>query len=524
MDLVRLDVDVLAHHEVLLGELQPIIRGLSECVAAVKGVSEKGSGLISFLMEVRSSGERRLADVVKEVADVRIAFEQAEVLKDAALRQQQQEARLHENEVNHFKTMLQKQAADEAELIADHERSIRRLKSAAAEELTSVEERLGRVVRAHKEEEVARLEAEGVISGLRSALAGVEADLALQQHRASEAATTQRESSARKIGVLETELTAAREQNAQLVEQLARAVHEGKKGSVALLGMEEQLRVARSELAEVRATLATTQSAIQGGAEKMGPLSAADMLARHLLYVKELQGLTDARKAAERQRRAYGVQSDDRVAETLSAFESVWAAAVQAKATPSKVKVEWLTPSDKAEILQLLVKRDFTPQLNDLAAARRLLLDYMSRPTLRRFVRAAAAATPGAMATPLDTAPTATLLQLYNSALHEAHDVHTADLEREIREGRRELEVAEQSLREMEAEHHQDVVEAEHNIGYMREMVQSKLMADELTEAAMEVHLSELHAYAEERADMMSHVQELRRLVRKTLRGPEQRA
>ncbi|KPA86056.1 hypothetical protein ABB37_00325 [Leptomonas pyrrhocoris] len=160
-----------------------------------------------------------------------------------------------------------------------------------------------------------------------------------------------------------------------------------------------------------------------------------------------------------------------------------------------------------------------------MAAARRLLFDHMSRPPVRRFVRAAAAAA-GATPTPLDTAPTATLLQLYSNALHAAHDGQTAGLEKEVREGRRELAAAEQQLRELEGQHELEAAEVELRIGRMREMVHHKLMSDEATEqqtreaeAAMEAHLSQLHAYAAERADMMRHVQELRRLIRKKLRG-----
>ncbi|KAL7702281.1 hypothetical protein NQL31_000824 [Lotmaria passim] len=469
-----------AAHEMLLPALRSIVDGLRECAAGLESVAVDGKAVRAVVAEQQAATRQ--------------------------LRRADDDA--HADELDRLERTLRSQDVTAAEETAAHQRLLRQVQNAAAEELASMQQRLERVMRAQKEEETARLDAEGVSRGLRTALSDAEAAQARLQRHAAE------------------------------VE--AQEAEESRKARVALTSVEEQLRMARGELADVCAALATAPSAppavpsLSAGGEQTTSWSAAEMLTHHLAYARELRSFVETRQASERQRRARSVQSDDVVAQTLAAFQSLWATAVEAKATPANVKDEWLTPKDKAEVLQGLLLRDFTPQLSDLAAARRLLLNYVSRPTVRRFVRVAVAAgasastsvTSVALPPPLDSAPTALLVQLYHSALHDAHDARTAELEKEVRESRCDLEAAQQQLREVEEQHELDVAEVELRIGHMREMVQSKLMADEVTEqktreteAAMEAHLTQLHAFAAERADMMRHVQELRRLIRKKLRG-----
>jgi hypothetical protein len=531
-------------HELLRLVLRDTVDGLRSCTARLQNVSAEGKGIAAVMTEQQATTAEHIAALTKEVAALTVAHGQAEVQLQEATRQLQCANSVHADEVHRLQQELRNQEAAEHERALAHQRMLRQLQDAAAEELEGVQKRLERVSRACRDEEAARLETEGVNRGLQSALADVEANLARQQHRAAKEAAVQLESTARRIDALEKDLADARERNTSLTNQLARAAEEaasakrllrveeqkGMDRCAALATAEEQLRLARGELAEVRILLAKALSLQHGsplpggGRKPVTRASVLDMLVDHLRYVKELQRCVDTRFATERERRSEVVQSDDAVAETLAAFQALWATAVEAQLTPANLKEEWHTPADKAEVLQNVLKRDFTPQLTDLAAARRLLIEYMSRPAVRRYVRTAA--TPATPPAALDTASTALLVQLYHNAVHDAHDAQVAGLEKEVREGRRAIEAGQQLLRELEEQHEREVVEVELHIGHMREMVQNKLLADEVTEqqareteAAMEAHLAQLHAYAAERADMVRHVQELRRLIRRKLRG-----
>ncbi|TPP44418.1 hypothetical protein CGC21_6255 [Leishmania donovani] len=378
---------------------------------------------------------------------------------------------------------------------ANHQRRLRQAQAAAEDQLALVQQRLDRATRAQTEEERLRAASEENVQKLRGALAEVESELSRQQRYAAEDTMTQRKGSMQRIDSLEADLAAARLHSSELAQALGRARRDSAEAARALEAearekaklAEEladtlaQLRAANNELASICASIASTglTSSIKSSASSpASPERATELVAGLVDHVAVLQRALEAQETARQQHRTKGTQSEDAVAETLAAFAAIWTAAVKTGCTPARLNEGCLTPMDKAKAVSNALTSDVSPQLDDLAATRQRLLNLLCHPRVRHLERSAALG-------PLEKATTAALVQTYHDAMEGCYEAQQAALERELRDAQCKVQSLLARLQEQEELHAMEAAEVEIRIGRMREMVQSKLMADEIAEQHM---------------------------------------
>ncbi|KAK7196866.1 hypothetical protein NESM_000627800 [Novymonas esmeraldas] len=467
-------------HELLLPALRAIAAALESTAEELSRVVSSDKGVAAAFAEERERGAQRVAALLSEAAALAEAREAAELRAKASAVSLRQAEDAFEDEVAKLKRAVRHSEAAREDEEAEHQRRLRLARAAAAEELEATQQRLQRLARAHAEEERLRTVAEDDVQRLRAELAAVEADLAAARQRSSELAAA-----VARLSCVEAD--AARAQEAESKERAAAAA--------LLADTRAQLRAEHEALEGICATVVSAglvpSSAAASAAHAEAPARrAAQLLRLHLDEVAALQHAMAAHEEAQRRRRTRGTQSDDSVAETLAAFASVWAAAVGAGRTPARVSEAWLTPTDKAEVVASALQRDYTAQLEDLAAARQRLLELLLHPSLRPHVGPAVRGT-------LEGATVAALVQTYHSVLGVSHTAEKAALEHDLQAVRHDADSMWRQLRQQEEQHAAEAAEVELRLGRMRQLVQRKLMADEIveqhtreTEAAAAAHRS----------------------------------
>ncbi|CAG9582497.1 conserved hypothetical protein [Leishmania major strain Friedlin] len=491
--------------EVLLPALHAIAKALQNAVEEMTRFATGDTGIAAVFAEERKHAAQRAAVLKSELASVAEAKEEAEARAKAAAKHLKQTEDAFEDEVAKLKRALRNSEAMLEEKEANHQRRLRQAQAAAEDQLALVQQRLDRVTRAQTEEERLRAASEENVQKLRGALAEAEAELARQQRYAAEDTMTQRKGSMHRIDSLEADLAAARLHSSELAQTLGRArrdsaeaartleteAREKAKLAEELADTRAQLRAVNNELASICASIASTglTSSIKSSAfSPASPERATELLAGLVDHVAVLQRALEAQETARQQHRTKGTQSEDAVAETLAAFAAIWAAAVKTGCTPARLNEACLTPTDKAEVLSNALTRDVSLKLDDLAATRQRLLDLLCHPRVRHLARPAALG-------PLEKTTTAALVQTYHDAMERCHEAQQAALERELRDAQCRAQNLLARLQEQEEQHAIEAEEVEIRIGRMREMVQSKLMADEIaeqhmqeTDAAMRAH------------------------------------
>ncbi|TPP46402.1 hypothetical protein CGC20_0300 [Leishmania donovani] len=449
--------------EVLLPALHAIAKALQNAVEEMTRLATGDMGIAALLAEERKHAAQRAAALKSELASLKRALRNSEAM-------------LEDKEAN-------------------HQRRLRQAQAAAEDQLALVQQRLDRATRAQTEEERLRAASEENVQKLRGALAEVESELSRQQRYAAEDTMTQRKGSMQRIDSLEADLAAARLHSSELAQALGRARRDSAEAARALEAearekaklAEEladtlaQLRAANNELASICASIASTglTSSIKSSASSpASPERATELVAGLVDHVAVLQRALEAQETARQQHRTKGTQSEDAVAETLAAFAAIWTAAVKTGCTPARLNEGCLTPMDKAKAVSNALTSDVSPQLDDLAATRQRLLNLLCHPRVRHLERSAALG-------PLEKATTAALVQTYHDAMEGCYEAQQAALERELRDAQCKVQSLLARLQEQEELHAMEAAEVEIRIGRMREMVQSKLMADEIAEQHM---------------------------------------
>ncbi|CBZ30695.1 conserved hypothetical protein [Leishmania mexicana MHOM/GT/2001/U1103] len=481
--------------EVLLSGLHAITKALQNAVKEMTRFAPGDTGVAAVFAEERKHAAQQAAALKSELASVAEAKEEAEARTKAAAKRLRQTEDAFEDEVAKLKRALRNSEAMLEDKEANHQRQLRQGQAAAEDQLALVQQRLDRVTRAQTEEERRRVASEENVQKLRSALAEAELELARQQRHAAEYTMTERKGSIHRIDSLEADLAAARLHSSELAQALGRARRDGAEAALALeaealekaklaeelADTRAQLRAGNNELASICASIASTglTSSIKSSASSsVPPARAAELLAGLIDHVAVLQRALEAQQTARQQHRSRGTQSEDAVAETLAGFAAIWATAVKTGRTPARLNEAWLTPTDKAEVVSSALTHDVSPQLDDLAATRQRLLDLLCHPRVRHLERSAELG-------PLEKATTAALVQTYHDAMEECYEAQQAALERELRDAQCKVESLLARLQEQEEQHAMESAEVEIRIGRMREMVQSKLMADEIAEQHM---------------------------------------
>ncbi|CAJ1992954.1 hypothetical protein conserved [Leishmania donovani] len=481
--------------EVLLPALHAIAKALQNAVEEMTRLATGDMGIAALLAEERKHAAQRAAALKSELASVAEAKEEAEARAKAAAKHLKQAEDAFEDEVAKLKRALRNSEAMLEDKEANHQRRLRQAQAAAEDQLALVQQRLDRATRAQTEEERLRAASEENVQKLRGALAEVESELSRQQRYAAEDTMTQRKGSMQRIDSLEADLAAARLHSSELAQALGRARRDSAEAARALEAearekaklAEEladtlaQLRAANNELASICASIASTglTSSIKSSASSpASPERATELVAGLVDHVAVLQRALEAQETARQQHRTKGTQSEDAVAETLAAFAAIWTAAVKTGCTPARLNEGCLTPMDKAKAVSNALTSDVSPQLDDLAATRQRLLNLLCHPRVRHLERSAALG-------PLEKATTAALVQTYHDAMEGCYEAQQAALERELRDAQCKVQSLLARLQEQEELHAMEAAEVEIRIGRMREMVQSKLMADEIAEQHM---------------------------------------
>ncbi|CBZ38051.1 hypothetical protein, conserved [Leishmania donovani] len=481
--------------EVLLPALHAIAKALQNAVEEMTRLATGDMGIAALLAEERKHAAQRAAALKSELASVSEAKEEAEARAKAAAKHLKQAEDAFEDEVAKLKRALRNSEAMLEDKEANHQRRLRQAQAAAEDQLALVQQRLDRATRAQTEEERLRAASEENVQKLRGALAEVESELSRQQRYAAEDTMTQRKGSMQRIDSLEADLAAARLHSSELAQALGRARRDSAEAARALEAearekaklAEEladtlaQLRAANNELASICASIASTglTSSIKSSASSpASPERATELVAGLVDHVAVLQRALEAQETARQQHRTKGTQSEDAVAETLAAFAAIWTAAVKTGCTPARLNEGCLTPMDKAKAVSNALTSDVSPQLDDLAATRQRLLNLLCHPRVRHLERSAALG-------PLEKATTAALVQTYHDAMEGCYEAQQAALERELRDAQCKVQSLLARLQEQEELHAMEAAEVEIRIGRMREMVQSKLMADEIAEQHM---------------------------------------
>ncbi|KAG5491018.1 hypothetical protein JIQ42_00906 [Leishmania sp. Namibia] len=482
-------------HDILIPTLRSITKALQSAVEELTPFATEDKRIAAVLAEERTRGAQQTATLKGELASVAAAKEEAEARAKATAKHLRETEDAFQDEVAKLKRALRNSEAMLEDEGANHQRRLRQAQAAAEDQLAAMQQRLDRAARALTEEEYLRAAAEENAQKLRGALAEAEAELARQKRRASEEAVTQREGSMRRIESLEEDLAAARLQSNELTQALDRARRDGAKAARALeAGAQEkaevaaeledtraQLRAANDELTSICASIVSTglaSSMTSSPSSLASPVTATKLLAALLHNVAILQSSLEANETVRQRHQSRGTQSEDAVAETLAALEFVWAAAVKHGRTPARLKEAWLTPMDKAEVLSNALTRDDSVQLEDLAATRQRLLDLLCRPQVRHQGRLASLES-------FEKATTADLVQAYHDTIEGCYEARQAALERELQDAQSKAQSLVVRLQEQEDQHAMETAEVEIHIGRMREMVQSKIIADEITEQHM---------------------------------------
>ncbi|KAG5467258.1 hypothetical protein CUR178_00899 [Leishmania enriettii] len=479
-------------HDMLLPTLCAIAKALQSAVEELTPFAAEDKRIAAVLAEERTRAAQQAATLKGELASVAAAKEEAEARAKAAAKHLRETEDAFQDEIAKLKRALRSSEAMLEDEGANHQRRLRQAQAAAEDQLAAVQQRLDRAARALTEEEHLRAAAEENAQKLRGALAEAEAELARQKRRASEEAVAQREGSMRRIESLEEDFAAARVQINELTQALDRARRDGAKAARALEagaqgkakvaaeleGTRTQLRAANDELGSICASILSTGLASSMTSSPSSPVTATRLLAALLHNVEMLQSSLEANEAVRQRHQSRGTQCEDAVAETLAALEFVWAAAVKHGRTPARLKEAWLTPMDKAEVLSNALTRDDSAQLDDLAVTRQRLLDLLCRLQVRHQGRLASLES-------FEKATTADLVQVYHDTIEGSYEARQAALERELQDSQSKAQILVARLQEQEEQHAMETAEVEIRIGRMREMVQSKIIADEVTEQHM---------------------------------------
>ncbi|GET92651.1 hypothetical protein, conserved [Leishmania tarentolae] len=491
--------------EVLLPALNAITKALQSAVEEMSWFATGDAGIAAVFAEERKHAAQQTATLKTELASVAEAKEEAEARAKAVMKHLKQTEDALEEEVTKLKRALRNSEAMMEDNEIYHQRQLRQAQAAAEDQLLSIQQRLDRAMCAQTEEMQLREASEGNVQKLRGALAEAESRLAQQQRDADEDTTQQRKGSMHHINSLEAEFAAERSHSKELALALDRAKRDSEDAVRALEAEAKEKEKLAEELADTRAQLharndeltticmriastGLTSSIKSSAFSSTSPVGAMALLKELLDRVSTLQGALEAQETARQQRRTRGTQSEDAVTETLEAFSAIWSAAVKAGGTPALLNEAWLTPADKADVVSKALMCDDSLKLDDLAATRQTLLDLLCHSQLRYLERPAALE-------PLEKATTAALVQAYHETMKDCYEAQHAALERDLRDAQCRIQGLLARVQEQETKHAMEAAEVEMRVGRMREMVQSKLMADEIAEQHMRETEAAVHAH-----------------------------
>ncbi|KAG5492557.1 hypothetical protein JKF63_01135 [Porcisia hertigi] len=474
--------------ETLLPTLHAIVTTLQSAVDELASFSTEGKRISVMVSEERIQAAHQAAALKGQLAAVTEAKEETE----AAAKHLRQAKDTLENEVETLNRALRKSAAMLEDEETNHQRQLRQVQVTAEDLLAVLQKRLDHATCAHREEKRLRAASDDNVQRLRAALAEMKSALTRQKRCVSEEAMTQREVSARRIASLEADISAARLRIDELAHTLRCATDDKGKAERALEAETQvraklvaelaeahvQLRAGSDVLSSICASIVST--GLVPSTTSSAPLSALlvkapELLAAVLGHLEMLQSASEARKAARQQRQNRGIQCEGVVVETLAAFSDIWAAAVKTGRTPARLNEAWLTPTDKAEVVMSVLEHSDSPQLEDLAATRQRLLVLLCHQRVSHQVRSAALGS-------LEHVTTATLLEAYHDVLEGHYESRQAALEQELSSAQSKAQNLLARLQEQEEQHAAETEAMEIQIGHMRQMVQKKIIADEIAE------------------------------------------